>query len=48
MLGHDGTANYLGVPRLSQIVAVRWVCAVIRAAFEQGFQGSRRVGMVSG
>ena len=48
MLGRDGKASYLGVACLSPVVAVPWGRAVIRAAFEQGFEGSRRVGMLSG
>jgi hypothetical protein len=48
MLGRDRTAGCPGIALLSIVVAVHRVCAVIRAAFEQGFQGSPRVGMVSG
>ena len=48
MLRRDRTAGCLGVALPSIFVAVPTLRAVIRAAFEQGFQGSRRVGMASG
>ncbi len=44
----DWKTCLLSVAAMCAIVASRGVPAVLRATFQQGFQGSRRVGMVSG
>ena len=44
----DWRAHPLGGAAVRTILGTGTLDAIIRATFQQGFQGSRRVGMVSG
>ncbi len=46
--GHDWPTSLLGDATVRAIFGMGTLDAIIRAPFQQGFQGSRRVGMVSG
>ena len=48
VLGPDRRYCLLGDAAIGAISGVRKLDAAIQAQFQQGFQGSRRVGMVSG